>query len=417
MANVSVKIVEVAEFYSERGGGVRTYTHQKLAACARLGHETVIIAPGAENREQMLPGGKIVWVKAPRLPVDPRYHMFAAAEGVNRAISRENPDVLVGASPWKGGWIAGQWQAPPDMKRPLKVLFMHADPMAVYAYTLFGGVTSRTRIDQIFAWFWRYLSRLSALYDATLVGSPWLARRLSEHGMSRVRSVPFGVELSVFNPALRNEDVRAHMLRDCGLPPSASLVLSVGRHHPEKRLGTLIAAIKLIQKSRPVGLYMVGDGLIRRWVAHKAAKVPHIFLAGQIDDRKRLAAVMASADVLLHGSASETYGRVLAESLASGLPIVVPDQGGAADFAASPYGEIYRAGDAAAAASSLGRLLAKDRAEISRAAAAAATSRIGSDADHFVRLYACFMDLLTQRHPDALKVMASPSFDTNSAAA
>ena len=41
-----MKVADVSEFYSEQGGGVRTYVLQKLAASARLGHETVIIAPG-----------------------------------------------------------------------------------------------------------------------------------------------------------------------------------------------------------------------------------------------------------------------------------------------------------------------------------------------------------------------------------
>ena len=41
-----MKVVDVAEFYADKGGGVRTYIHQKLEAGARLGHEVVVIAPG-----------------------------------------------------------------------------------------------------------------------------------------------------------------------------------------------------------------------------------------------------------------------------------------------------------------------------------------------------------------------------------
>ncbi|MEQ9448311.1 MAG: glycosyltransferase, partial [Rhodospirillaceae bacterium] len=100
-----MKVVEIDEFYSERGGGVRMYTNQKLAACAELGHNTVIIAPGAEDREDVVPGGKIVWVKAPRIPLDPRYHMFVGRRAIDAIIEQESPDVLVGASPWRGGWI------------------------------------------------------------------------------------------------------------------------------------------------------------------------------------------------------------------------------------------------------------------------------------------------------------------------
>jgi len=394
---VSVKIVEIAEFYSERGGGVRTYTHQQLAASARHGHETIIVAPGPEDREQVLSGGKIVWVKAPRLIVDPRYHIFMSSAAVERVIAREMPDILVGASPWKGGWIAGQWQDPHHRISPVKILFMHADPMAVYAYTLLGGVMSRPGIDKMFSWFWRYLGSLSEGYDATLVGGSWLARRFTSFGLQRVIAVPFGAELSTFSPSFRNADLRAAMLRACGLPDTATLVITVGRHHPEKRLDTVIAAIEKAQQKKPIGLYMVGDGLMRRWVERHASRVPNICLAGQINDRQRLASCMASADVLLHGSGSETYGLVLAEALASGLPIVVPDQGGAADFADPAFAEIYVTGDAVSAANALLRLVGRNRESGSLAAEIAARTKIGSDSDHFARLHAFYAELLARR--------------------
>ena len=101
-----MKIADISEFYSERGGGVRTYVQQKLAASARLGHETLIIAPGPETREDKVVGGRIIWVKAPVLAVDPRYHIFVGLEGVRAVLEREKPDIVEGSSPWRGGWAA-----------------------------------------------------------------------------------------------------------------------------------------------------------------------------------------------------------------------------------------------------------------------------------------------------------------------
>ncbi len=393
-----VKIVEISEFYSESGGGVRTYTHQKLEASARLGHETVIVAPGAENREQSLPGGKIVWVKSPRLIVDPRYHIFVSSSAVDSLIAREAPDILVGASPWKGGWIAGQWRDPDQRLNPVKVLFMHADPMAVYGYTLLGRFISQPAIDKMLSWFWRYLARLSACYDSTLVGGSRLARRFTNFGLVRVSAIPFGADLSTFSPKLRSENFRRSMLDACRLPETATLVLTVGRHHPEKRLDTVIAAIKTAQRTRPFGLYVVGDGLMRRRVERLAVRVPNVYVAGQINDRQRLASCMASADILLHGSGAETYGIVIAEALASGLPIVVPDQGGAADFAEQEYAEVYVTGDHAAAAHALLKIMGRNRGAAASAAENAARTRIGSDSNHFDQLHTFYAELLARRH-------------------
>jgi alpha-1,6-mannosyltransferase len=316
--------------------------------------------------------------------------MFASAAEIHPLIEREAPDVLVGASPWRGGWIAARWRAPPHLRTPKKFLFMHADPVAVYGYTFLAPLTGRGRADRWLGFFWRYLQRLSSHFDATLVGSASLARRLSQHGLHRLRTVPFGVELREFGPERRSHALRAEMLAACGLPASAALVLTVGRHHPEKRLDVVIDAVRRARSAGPVGLYVVGDGLQRRRVERWAAKAGNVHLAGQIDDRPRLAALLASADVLLHGSGAETFGRALAEAVASGLPVVVPDEGGAFDFYAPAHGGFYRTGDSTAAAATLRAVLGRDRGAMSAAASAFAAHAIGSDEDHFDRLYRTF---------------------------
>ncbi len=66
-----------------------------------------------------------------------------------------------------------------------------------------------------------------------------------------------------------------------------------------------------------------------------------------VEDRDELARIYASADLLVHGSGAETYGLVVAEAIASGLPIVAPAGGGAGDLAHSGYSRRYRPGDAA----------------------------------------------------------------------
>ena len=72
-----------------------------------------------------------------------------------------------------------------------------------------------------------------------------------------------------------------------------------------------------------------------------------------ISDRAELARVMASADALLHGCEAETFCMVAAEARASGLPLIVPDEGGAADQARASDGWIYKSADAAAAAQAI----------------------------------------------------------------
>ena len=98
----------------------------------------------------------------------------------------------------------------------------------------------------------------------------------------------------------------------------------------------LIAAFAKARERRPdLGLVLIGDGLTRKAVERATGKAGHVHLMGAVTDRDRLAALYASADLLIHGSGAETYGLVVAEAIASGLPVVVPDVGGAADLAKS----------------------------------------------------------------------------------
>lgn len=369
-----MKIADVSEFYSPTGGGVRAYVHQKLAFAARFGHQLTIVAPGGETRTEAVAGGAIAWVKSPLLPFDRNYRMFWGAAEVWRVLDELSPDLVEGSSPWRGGWIAARWPG-----SAARVLFMHSDPVA--SYPLLG-------------WLWPYLRRLNAPFDATVVTGAWLARRLAAHGLARIETIPLGVDRGLFRPDHRDPQLRRALLAQCGLGEEAALLIAVGRHHPEKRLGLLINAVTQAQRQRPIGLTIIGDGLSRDSVEARAARARHVRVAGPVHDRQRLAGIMASADALLHGCGSETFGLAVAEALCSGTPVIVPDSGGAADLAASGGSEIYSAGDAAAAADAILSLLARDRAQLSRAALANAQARISSVEQHFENLFRFYETLI-----------------------
>lgn len=388
-----MKIVDIAEFYSETGGGVRTYVNQKLEAGARYGHQIVVIAPGSEDRVETRAGGKIIWVKAPPLPVDPRYYrMFWREAGVHEILDQEAPDVVEGSSPWMGGWIAARWPG-----SALKAFVFHQDFVAAYAHTYLGRFLGDNRVDRLFGWYWRYLRRLTALYDTTVVSGDWLAARLEGFGLRHPDIVPFGVETERFSPRHHDQNLRRQLLDSCGLNEDAKLLLAVSRFHPEKRLATIINAFAQAAHSQPMGLVIVGDGGGRARVEGMAGRVKNVFLAGAITDRDRLAAYFASADALVHGSAAETYGLVVAEAICSGLPLVVPNRGGASELAAPDFAETYPAGNAEACAVAICRLLARDRNILSQASSEAAAKRIGSTRDHFRALFDFYQERIDER--------------------
>jgi alpha-1,6-mannosyltransferase len=115
--------------------------------------------------------------------------------------------------------------------------------------------------------------------------------------------------------------------------------------------------------------------------------------AGFEVDRARLASALASADALVHGCPYETYGLGIAEAVACGVPVVVPDRGGAAERADPSCGEHYASLDVHACAEAIRRLLERDAGEL-RQRALEAAARVPTLEQHFGRVVEVYDDLL-----------------------
>ncbi|MBI1182020.1 MAG: glycosyltransferase [Alphaproteobacteria bacterium] len=394
-----MKIIDVAEFYSVNGGGVRTYIGHKLAAGAQLGCQTVIIAPGPEDRREEANGGVIYWVKSPRIPLDHRYHLFTRSAPIHQILDEERPQVVEGSSPWLGGWAAAKWRG-----KAARALFIHQDPTSSYPRTLLGPKLGFDRVDRLLGWFWSYLRALSDRFDTTVVASQWLARRLEHYGLRSPSVIPLGISKLDFHGVEPCAETRAAMAKACGLEdPSTPILIAISRHHPEKFVGTMLSGFEAASRHRPIGLFLLGDGPLRARVERRAAGIPGVHVAGQVDDRALLARYMASADAMIHGGGFETYGLVVAEALCSGLPLIVPESGGAGELADTAYSETYRVGDADGCSQAILRLLDRDPALL-RAAARAAGEQVPTFDDHFRSLF----DLYERTAQGSKKVRQKP---------
>jgi alpha-1,6-mannosyltransferase len=379
-----MKIVDVCAFYSPNGGGVRTYIERKLVEGPRLGHEIVILAPGPEARvDHRGPNARIVTIAARAFPLDRNYHYFDDEQALLDAIDAEQPDFLEASSPWRSSEIVAKWPGSAP-----RALVMHADPLAAYAYRWFGAIASRETINRHFQWFWNHLRKLDGAFDFVVGANAELSARLTAGGLRHVTTVPMGVEENLFSPALRDEALRSALLARCALPTDATLLLGVGRHAPEKRWALVIEAAMSAACRTPVGLILVGDGREREKLSRLIGTNPHIRLMPAIDDRLALARLMASVDALIHGCEAETFCMVAAEALASGTPVIVPDQGGASDHGRRGSGIVYHSASAAAAADAILDMTAGLDLFRARARDGAAAAR--TIATHFRDLFALY---------------------------
>jgi alpha-1,6-mannosyltransferase len=200
--------------------------------------------------------------------------------------------------------------------------------------------------------------------------------------------VPFGADVSTFHPGAGSDEERRRLL---GGRSSATLLVGVGRLAIEKRWDVVLDAFARVSARRDAVLVLFGDGPERRRL--EALAPPDVHFAGFERDRARLAASLASADALVHGCACETSGLGIVEAVASGLPVVVPDEGGASESAAASCSAVYRSHDVEACAAAVERLLDRDRADL-RARAREAAARAPTAEQHVTAVAAVYADLL-----------------------
>ncbi len=340
-----MKIVDVCAFYTPHGGGVRTYAEQKLRIAPKLGHDITILAPG--DRAEVIergPGARIVMLPAPRFPLDRNYWYFNDEPALHDALTQLRPDFVEASSPWRSASMVGRWRGTAP-----RSLVMHADPLSAYAYRWFGPILSRPNIDRSFARYWNHLRSLNGVFATMICANRDLGRRMAEGGVSSVKVLPLGVETGVFSPERRDPAVRNLLLAQCGLSSDAVLLVGAGRLAPEKRWPMVVEAVAAASRHTPVGLALFGDGREKASVLRAIAGNPHIRLFAMQRNREAFAAILASADAVIHGCEAETFCLVGAEARASGTPVIVPDAGGAAEHAGGGGGLTYRAANRFAA--------------------------------------------------------------------
>jgi len=380
-----MRIVDVCAFYTPHGGGVKTYVERKLRAGPAAGHEIIILVPGEKSGVQHHgSGARIVSLPAPRFPLDRRYRYFDDESALHDALNRLRPDLVEASSPWGSASMVARWRG-----NAPRSLVMHADPLAAYPYRWFGGVADRDRIDRHFDWFWRHLRRLDQSYDIVVSASNDLAERLRSGGLGKVATIPMGVGPGHFSPRLRDEALRAHMLAQCGLDPDATLLIGLGRLAAEKRWPMVIEAVTAAGYERPVGLLLLGSGRDEPKLLRAIGNNPHICLAQAVTDRERLARLLASADALIHGCEAETFCMVAAEARASGLPLIVPDMGGASDQFREGQGMRYEAANASSLAAAITAFIDADPGR-QRAAASADALHVRTMDEHFADLFGIY---------------------------
>jgi glycosyltransferase involved in cell wall biosynthesis len=181
-----------------------------------------------------------------------------------------------------------------------------------------------TEDQSVAGMMWKYITWFYQQMDAVFVPSRSTGAELEEKGIDpkKIRVYPRGVDLELFHPAKRN----GYLQHRYQLPEGLKL-LYVGRVSKEKNMQLLGRVFKsLVQESPKTQLIVVGDGPYLEEMKQAMAGSPCLF-TGYVEGED-LAAVYASCDLFLFPSTTDTFGNVVLEAQASGLPVIVTDSGG-----------------------------------------------------------------------------------------
>ena len=171
---------------------------------------------------------------------------------------------------------------------------------------------------------WRYVLWYYSQMDAIFVPSEATANDLTARGLprERIHLYPRGVDAEQFASAWENKRQARPLAFMQGLN-----FLYVGRVSKEKGLFLLVDAFARVSKALPEArLTMVGDGPILDELRRKAAQLPVHFTGCLHGDD--LIAAYEQADIFVFPSITDTFGNVVLEAQASGLPVIVSGYGG-----------------------------------------------------------------------------------------
>lgn len=189
---------------------------------------------------------------------------------------------------------------------------------------------------------WNYMIWFYNLMDEVSVPSLNTSIQLIERGLDKrkIKLLPRWVDTNVFHPTNKDPEIWQRY----GFEEEVKF-LYVGRVSREKNLELLAKSFrKVIDSGFKAGIVVVGDGPFRKEMEEMLRNYPVLFTGFQAG--AELYRLYASSDVFVFPSATDTFGNVVLESQASGIPVIVSDKGGPQELMIhKKTGLVVKAGD------------------------------------------------------------------------
>ncbi len=292
-----------------------------------------------ENPPTEKPGLGISMFPALALPNYPEILLpFATPGRLRRLLRAQAPDVMHIATEGPLGWAA------------LRAARSLGLPVISSYHTNFSQYLGAYRLGFVEGPAWRYLRWFHNRTARTFCPTASIRDLLRAKGFARVGIWGRGVDGGRFHPAKRDPELR----RSLGFAPEDRVFVYCGRLAAEKNLPLLMSAFRHLASPR-ARLLLIGDGPLREQLAAQADT--RVVFTGYRQGEE-LARLYAAADVMTFPSLTETFGNVMLEAMAAGLPVVGFNVPGPKDvIRPGETGRLLETIDAAALAGAMAELM------------------------------------------------------------
>jgi glycosyltransferase involved in cell wall biosynthesis len=349
-----MRVAIFAETFLPKWDGIASTTCRLLEHLARRGIESLMFAP--EGAPASYAATPIIGEPCFGLPFYAELRLAQPRSGIGEELAAFRPNLVHLINPVFMG-IGGLRRA-----RELGA------PVVASYHTDVPGYLDKYNLSLFRDILWGAFRWIHNQADLNLCPSPWIRDQLMAQGFERVEIWGRGVDCSLFRPERRS---RAWRERLTGGQPEAPLLIYAGRLALEKRVDVLRPVLAELPTVR---LAVLGDGPERANLERLFAGTPTVF-TGKLE-AEELACAYAAGDIFTFPGENETFGNVVQEAMASGLPCLVAAHGGLRDRVRNGIdGFQFEAGNSAQLATLVRWLLSDPDLRRELAAAALAFAR------------------------------------------
>jgi glycosyltransferase involved in cell wall biosynthesis len=314
MAPEDLRIALVSGNYNYVRDGANQALNRLVGFLLRQGCKVRIYSPTVPE-PAFPPVGDLVSLPSIAAPGRPEYRVpLGLTPAVRKDLEEFAPNIVHIASPDISSHRAVSWA------RARKI------PAVASVHTRFETYLAYYHLELLEPTVRAALRRLYLRCDALLVPAESTAAVLRAQRMNRNIAIwSRGVDRTQFNPERRSLEWR----RSLGIGDENMVVAFLGRIVMEKGLDVFAAVHdELTATGVPHKVLVIGEGPARPWF--EKALPNGIFVGHQ--EKEDLARALASSDLFLNPSITETFGNVTLEAMACALPVVAAAATGATNL-------------------------------------------------------------------------------------